>query len=195
MATLAPRGWHSRGYLPHFDADAAIQAVTFRLSDTLPHEVVAQWKLELMAQQATAGQIAPDHELRRRIERYLDVGRGECWLRRPDVAQVVQDALLHFDGERYRLLAWTIMPNHVHLIVQALGWPLERLVHSWKSFTANQINRLLERTGAVWFPDYFDRFIRDEAHLASAVEYVHQNPVKAGLVARACDWPFSSASR
>jgi REP element-mobilizing transposase RayT len=87
------------------------------------------------------------------------------------------------------------MPNHVHLLIEQVeGFPLGAVVRSWKSFTAKAINERLGRTGAVWARDYFDRFIRNEAHFCHAAAYVEDNPVKAGLVARREDWPFSSAS-
>ena len=80
-----------------------------------------------------------DAERYRRIERYLDAGYGDCWLRRPEIATLVQDALLHFDGIRYRLLAWVVMPNHVHLLIETEpGFPLPGVVQSWKGFTATR---------------------------------------------------------
>jgi len=95
---------------------------------------------------------------------------------------------------RYHLLAWVVMPNHVHVLIEVIqGYPLGDVIHSWKSFTAKQANKILGKTGAFWQRDYFDRFIRDEAHFANVVNYIHHNPVKAGLVRRAEDWPFSSA--
>jgi REP element-mobilizing transposase RayT len=124
----------------------------------------------------------------------IDDGLGSCSLREPVVAAVVHDALHHFDGTRYWLIAWVIMPNHVHaLIEQAGGFPLGDIVHAWKSFTAKQANKQLGRTGAFWAPDYFDRYIRDQTHFDTAVHYIHENPVKAGLVARADEWRWSSA--
>jgi len=124
----------------------------------------------------------------------IDGGLGSCALREPVVAAVVRDALHHFDGARYRLIASVIMPNHVHaLIEQAGGFPLGDIVHAWKSFTAKQANKQLGRTGAFWAPDYFDRFIRDQTYFDVAVHYIHENPVKAGLVARAEEWRWSSA--
>jgi REP element-mobilizing transposase RayT len=124
----------------------------------------------------------------------IDRGLGSCALREPLVAAVVRDALHHFDRARYRLIAWVIMPNHVHaLIEQAGGFPLGDIVHAWKSFTAKQANKQLGRTGAFWAPDYFDSFIRDQTYFDVAVHYIHENPVKAGLVARAEEWRWSSA--
>ena len=124
----------------------------------------------------------------------LDVGLGACWLRRPDVALVVENALMHFDGVRYRLLGWCIMPNHVHAVIEIVDeHSLTDIVGSWKSFTAKRANSQIGRSGPFWHPDYFDRFMRNEGHLARTVDYVENNPVKAGLVAEAFDWPWSSA--
>jgi REP element-mobilizing transposase RayT len=110
------------------------------------------------------------------------------------IAAVVQNALLYFDGVRYKLPAWVVMPNHVHaLIVPKAEFALEDIVHSWKSFTSNEANKLLNRSGRFWQEDYYDRFIRNAQHYLDAIEYIEKNPVKAGLCRRPEDWPFSSA--
>ena len=88
------------------------------------------------------------------------------------------------------------MPNHVHVVVETLeGHTFSDVVKSWKSFTSRQANSRLGRTGAFWEPDYFDRYMRNEDHLMRTIEYVENNPVKAGLVDKAVDWPWSSASQ
>lgn len=184
---LTPRrqhkNWHSCGYLPHCDVPGRIQSITFRLGDALPKDAIARLATE-----------ADTLDQRNRVEKWLHAGYGECLLARQDVAAIVENALLHFDGPRYRLLAWCVMPNHVHVLIEThQGYPLGGIVHSWKSFTATAINRLLGRAGSVWHKDYFDRYIRDDAHLAAVIEYIEQNPVQAGLVARAAQWPFGSA--
>ena len=229
-ATLESGGprWHSRGYLPHYDGEEAIQHVTFHLSDSLPKEVVFRLEEELKV-------VPPekqDEERRKKVEDWIDAGHGSCVLREPDIAQMVEDALLFFDAQRYRLIAWVVMPNHVHVLFQALqGWTVSEIVASWKKFTARKINEYLRKTsfpgnanlqiggsgkpgnanlqiGAVhsaalesgdpgvprvWHREYWDRYIRDNNHFKQAVEYIHQNPVKAGLAAKAEDWPWSSA--
>lgn len=111
-----------------------------------------------------------------------------------EAAAIIERALLHFDGERYRLLAWCVMPDHLHVIVQqAEGWPLSTVVHSWKSYTANAVNRALGRSGPLWMREYFDRFMRDDDHLNTTIAYVENNPVASGLVERPEDWRWSSA--
>ncbi|MDQ3813035.1 MAG: transposase [Armatimonadota bacterium] len=152
----------------------------------MPASQVAQWKEAL--------QRRDEPELWAKVERYLDASHGACYLRDERAARVVENALLHFDGERYRLLAWTVMPNHVHALIETVdGHRLDAIFHSWKSYTANQINRLFARRGALWQPECFDRFIRSEQHLMFAINYIENNPVQAGLVTRAEEWPFGSA--
>jgi REP element-mobilizing transposase RayT len=110
------------------------------------------------------------------------------------VGGLVEESLLHFDGARYRLHAWVVMPNHVHVVMTPLAnISVSRIVFAWKSFTANRANTLLGRQGAFWQKDYFDRFIRDERHFQAAVNYVEHNPVVAGLCATPEEWRYSSA--
>lgn len=122
-----------------------------------------------------------------RVETYLDAGHGACWLRQPGIAQLVADAVRFFDGQRYQLHAWCVMPNHVHVILApAAGHTLASVLHSWKSFTAKAANRQLGRTGAFWQEEYYDHLIRNADDYAHAVRYLTENPVKAGLP----DWPW-----
>jgi REP element-mobilizing transposase RayT len=131
---------------------------------------------------------------RQRTEDHLNRGVGPTWLADPSIAALVQSALRHFDGVRYRLHAWVVMPNHVHVVMTPLGgMKLSQIVSSWKSYTAGRANEMLGRSGAFWQADYFDRFIRNERHFLIAVEYVENNPVVAGLCATPEAWPFSSA--
>lgn len=181
-------GWSDRGYLPHYDKPGLVQAVTFRLADSLPKEKRAEWQHLL--------EIIDDGERIRQIEAYLDRGAGSCVLRQPACAEVVQNALLHFDGGRYQLIAWCVMPNHVHVLFQTFdGHPIGRVVHSWKTFTAREINKLHGQSGQFWQDDFFDTFMRDDEHQAAVALYIERNPVSAGLVPKAAEWPWSSATR
>jgi REP element-mobilizing transposase RayT len=185
-----PRGWHSRGYLAHFDGGSLPQMVTFRLVDSLPKAVLGRWENEL----ATLPEARACAERRERIERFLDAGAGAMWLSRPEIANLVEGALLHFHGKRYQLDAWVVMPNHVHVLLTTVaGRSLSEVVHSWKSFTGNRANRMLGRVGPFWQPDYYDRFIRNESHFRQAIEYIKANPVNAGLCNVPENWPFGSA--
>jgi REP element-mobilizing transposase RayT len=177
-----PKGWYSRGYLPHFDGRQLVQTVTFRLADSLPIHI--------------ARQVLDTPEGLTRLEAQLDNGRGACWLRDPVIAALAENALLHFDGARYRLLAWCIMPNHVHVMLEVLeSHGLGMIVDSWKQFVARMANRHLGRAGPFWHVDYFDRYIRNGSHHSAALAYIEENPVKAGLAVEKTAWHWSSAWR
>jgi REP element-mobilizing transposase RayT len=205
MPDSAHKQWFSRGYLPHFDESGLVQAITFRLHDSVPQRLAEDWKTELQWLQGLPVTDPREVELRKRVAKYEDAGHGECWLRDPRIGEIVETALLHFDGQRYRLIAWCIMPNHVHGLIETWDrWPEgggapsplhSGILHSWKSYTATEANKILNRTGAFWFREYHDCYIRDENHFAKVVEYIEQNPVKAGLVKSAADWGFSSAAK
>jgi len=128
------------------------------------------------------------------IDKYEDQGYGECFLRNDNVAQIVKDNLMFHNGKKYNLLCWCIMPNHVHVLVEMFsGISLSEVLHSWRSYTAHQINKLLNRTGQVWMAEYFDRYIRDYNHYQKVVNYIHNNPVKAGFVSSPQEYRWSSA--
>ena len=186
---LLGAGWHSRGYLPHFEGGEIAQTINLRLADSLPRRVLERWNLEL-----THDRIKNAAVVRERIERYLDQGYGACALGNKRVAEMVQESLLHFDGERYWLSAWVVMPNHVHLLLTPnLLWPLSRIMKLFKSYTSHEANRILDRRGQFWMEGYFDRYVRNHEHFTKAIRYIENNPVKAGLCDQASDWMFSSA--
>src|SRR5438477_10932688 len=98
------------------------------------------------------------------------------------IAAVVQSALTYFDSQRYRLSAWVVMPNHVHLsAAPCIGHSVSNIMHSLKSYTAQEANKMLNRRGSFWFEDYFDRYIRNAKHFENAVNYIESNPERAGL--------------
>ena len=134
------------------------------------------------------------HRLLKLIDQYEDAGIGECLLRDDSIAQIVQDTLLFNHRKKYELICWCIMPNHVHtLIAPVEGMSLSEIMYDWKSYTTHAINKALNRKGKLWMMEYFDRFIRDNDHFQKVVNYIHNNPVKAGLVADPTDWRWSSA--
>lgn len=135
------------------------------------------------------------HRLLKLIDQYEDAGIGECLLRDDSIAQIVQDTLLFNHQKKYDLICWCIMPNHVHtLIAPVEGMSLSEIMYDWKSYTTHAINKALNRKGKLWMMEYFDRYIRDNEHFQKVVNYIHNNPVKAGLVANPADWRWSSAS-
>lgn len=195
-------GVHSRGYLPHFKTDGATYFVTFRLAGTLPKVVLDRLQEERLTAERDmlrrAGHVS-DQDRKKlnegfaaKIDEYLDSGAGECWLREPHIAEMVGKALRHFHGSRYRLHAYVVMPNHVHVLVTpSSGHTLSSILHSWKSFTANEANKLLDRTGQdFWQRESYDHLVRDEEDFWRISNYIRNNPVKAGLSRHPEDWPF-----
>ncbi len=179
-------------YLPHWTRANSIYAVTFRLADSLPSHVLESWRVERDAILNNAKQQdrhLTEHEVKQlerlyseRVERFLDSGAGECWLKQDRIAKIVADALHHFDSQRYRLFAWCVMPNHVHVVVQPLpGFELPNILHSWKRHTAKQANAVLARSGEFWQAEYYDHLIRGEEDLSHSLHYVWQNPDHTGI--------------
>lgn len=177
--------------LPHWRAPQSIYFVTFRLHDSLPAALVADARFEIHNILRTADQMHRDLSddeqrrlrcLRRQLELALDKGYGKCWMRNPAIAEIVTGALSYFHHERYELLAWCVMPNHVHAIVQPGNtWDLSQIMHSWKSFTAHRIVREYRCPTPFWQHESYDRIMRDEQELRRAVRYVENNPAAAGL--------------
>jgi REP element-mobilizing transposase RayT len=181
-----------RGRLPHWEKESATYFITFRLHDSLPREVLERIESERESVVKTAKQldreISPSERKKiqqlstKVIEQYLDNGAGDCHLRLPAIAGIVADTLRHFDDKRYRLFAWCIMPNHVHVVVRVFpGHPLAEVIHSWKSFSAKRANDLLSCSGGFWQREYYDHLIRNESEFERAVRYVAENPERAGL--------------
>ncbi|MDD2941941.1 MAG: transposase [bacterium] len=187
-------GWYHSGYLPHFDCAKTLQFITFRLADSLP-----QKELQLIKEKVS---VAPKYKRqmirRRTVEAWLDSGYGCCALGHPECARVLEEQLLKSHGDRYHLLAWCVMPNHIHVLIQPLI-PLSKILHSWKSYTShwainnNSRLNLGINDNMFWTRDYFDRYIRDEQHYFAVMNYIHNNPVAAGLCVLAEDWRWSSA--
>ena len=176
-------GWYNRGYLPHFDQGRTYQFITYRLGDSLPKAVFAKYKI-------LKENNKHDHHFH--LEDSLDKAHGSCILKQKLVANIVMENWLHFHHTKYAIQSCTIMPNHVHILIQTFdGYALADIIHSWKSYTSSAINNVLGRTGSVWAREYWDRYIRNEDHYFQTMHYILQNPVKAGFCKTAKDWPRS----
>ncbi|MCC7308040.1 MAG: AMP-binding protein [Acidobacteria bacterium] len=187
----ARKGWHTRGFLPHFDGGTT-QFITFRLADSLPQSVLRKLKLELEHEKLSN----PSREYRKRVEEYLDQGIGECLMKDARVADIVSETILNEGSRSCIVFSWVVMPNHAHILLRPQdGHAIPAIMKRIKGVSARRINQLLGRYGSVWQPDYFDRYIRDAEHFHKTVRYIHKNPVKAGLCSEPEDWKFSSASR
>ena len=182
---------HCRKYLPHIE-NKSVQMITFRLADSVPGDVIEQWK-----------SIAKDDweklnkkEYRRLlilIDKYEDAGIGECLMRDDRVAEIIKHTLLYSDKKMYELICWCIMPNHVHVLLKMLpDYSLSEILFSWRSYSSHAINKHLNRIGNVWMREYFDRYIRNQEHFKKAYNYILNNPLKAGLVSDPYKWRWSS---
>ncbi len=177
--------------LPHWQQGSVFYFLTWRLADSLPRGMLVQWReersiwLSLHPKPWTSEVEAEYHgTFTAAIEQWLDAGDGACVLRDHAIARLVADALLHFDGQRYVMDAFVIMPNHVHALFRLVEpFRLESVLKSWKGFTAREINKRLGRRGKLWQDDYWDRLIRNESHWLKCRDYVFDNPQKANLPA------------
>jgi len=172
-----------RTNLPHWQQHEAWQFVTWRLADSLPKVKLDEWQSEKDAWLAQHPQPWDDsthreyHELfSARINHWLDAGHGACILKDPACSRIVADALRHFDGQRYTLGPFIVMPNHVHVLFRPSEvHALENIIHSWKSFSANQLNKLIGSKGTLWQNDYWDTMIRHERHWHACRQYILKN--------------------
>jgi len=202
-------GWHERGYLPHCDFPGLVQLVTFRLVDSMPASKRGEWEHLL--------DIEDVRERRAKLEAYLDRGLGECYLRDPRIAQLAEESLLYWHEKLYQVLAWCVMPNHVHVLVHLWQTPLWKMVKAWKQFVATEAEPILAerrpparqksaanlnapgrrpalRAQALrWQREYWDTFMRDAKQEKTAIRYIENNPVKVRLCAAPDEWLLGSA--
>ena len=187
-------------FLPHWKIDSGTYAVSFRQADSLPTVVLNRYreardlileKIEILTKlDSSRSQLDDLSSLREElnhletsiIEPALNQGYGSCLFNNNQNAELVANALKHFDGTRYDLLAWCIMPNHVHVILKlAKGEELDKILHSWKSFTSHEINKLNGTSGSIWQKESYDHLIRDGKDFRNQIDYVLNNPTKAGF--------------
>ena len=181
--------------LPHWQQSGKFVFVTFRLSDSLPQSVLDIYVHE--KEDWCKKHPKPWNEndskeyyerFSMRMEKWLDAGAGNCLLSKRNNKRIVADALEFFDDERYELLSYVVMPNHVHVLVRLIGdSKLTEIVKSWKSFTARQINNAEGRTGHVWQSESFDHIIRSEQQLYKVAKYIYDNNPKSAYV-KHFDW-------
>ncbi|MCX6969142.1 MAG: DNA methyltransferase [Verrucomicrobia bacterium] len=175
---------HLSGNLPHWRQDGATYFVTFRTADSMPQTKLKQWLderktwMEEHPEPHTAAERLEYTKLfPQRFQEWLDAGYGACQLARSDVKAVVENALSHFNGSRYRLGEYVVMPNHVHVLVSPLGdHELSDILQAWKSFTAKEINRLIGETGHFWQKESFDHIVRSPDQMERIKAYIRDNP-------------------
>jgi putative transposase len=118
------KGWHERGYLPHRDEPGLTQMVTFHVRDSFPTALRSEWAALL--------DMEDNAERRKKLQAYLDRGRGECPLRNPQIAALVKGALRFHDRAKYELQAWVVMPNHLHVVFKITVQPMGQVIADWK---------------------------------------------------------------
>jgi REP element-mobilizing transposase RayT len=187
--------------LPHWHQPGVTFFVTFRTEDSIPANIARTWHLSRADWLHRHGIDGNDPRWRTALERLdrrvqrdfhetfsrdyleaLDRGAGACALHDPDLAKEVADSLRHFDGQRYLMSDFIVMPNHVHLLVCLLAdYQIEALCYSWKKFTAGKINRKLGRQGRFWQEESFDHLVRSPDQFVAIRRYIATNGVAAGL--------------
>jgi REP element-mobilizing transposase RayT len=175
--------------LPHWNQEGRMYFITFRLADSIPAVKIAQYKAERDSWLAKNPEPLTKVQVSAFVERFpdrfhmwLDAGAGACLLRSAAISNIVEQALLYFDSKRYILDSYVVMPNHVHVLAAPLNdFSLSRLLHSWKSYTAHEINKRLDRKGTVWQDESYDHVVRSMEQLLFYRDYIEENPVKANL--------------
>ncbi len=191
----------THGNLSHWEQFNAFYFITWRTADSISKAALDRWETERdqwlssrgidpavedwqrVFEMLSEGDRLQFHKLfTARWNALLDEGHGECVLRRPELSKIVEDSLRHFDGERYALEAYVVMPNHVHVLAGISGrGDMKQLCRNWKNFTAMQINKALGRTGQFWQWESFDHLVRTPASLEKFRKYILNNPLKARL--------------
>lgn len=190
-----------RSKLPHWYQPGTTYFITFRTEDSVPRALVAQWRRAkarwlrehgidpeapdwkaAMARLPTEAEREFHRSFTAEFDRYLDRGLGACPLRRPELAAIVGASLHKFDGERYHLGDFVVMPNHVHVLCCLIGaTEIESLCKSWKHFTAREINAALASAGRFWQEESFDHLVRSPEQFDHLRSYIAENPRRARL--------------
>jgi REP element-mobilizing transposase RayT len=173
----------THGDLPHWTQRGKLHFVTFRLADSLPKERLEQLCQERQQWQKYHREPYSEKDwhdyhclFSEHMENWLDAGCGNCLLSQPQYSQIVAKALQHFEQERYLLDHWVIMPNHIHVLLIPLEpYTLENILHSWKSFTSHEINKLSQSEGQIWQHESFDHIVRNERQLEHFRQYILEN--------------------
>lgn len=198
-----------RRYLPHFQPAGVTFFVTGRLYGSLPQEALRKLKEEKVSaynriKRECKHEATREEEIRKlhkrhfaKWDQYLDANTNEPqWLANPAVALIVKTAFHYFDKKSYDLVAYCVMPNHFHLVIDTSDEirytkPLYAILHSLKSFTGNEANKVLSRKGTFWQEESYDHVIRDAREFKNTITYTLENPVKAGLAEERGKFPYS----
>jgi putative transposase len=209
----------TRRNLPHWYMAHAFHFVTFRLAGMIARDVLDEFqsRKESLLQKAPPGSVHRERvhkQLFADYDAYLDRNRSIHWLDSPSVAALMRRSLYFWHGKKYGLFSYCVMPNHVHILIQPFGSPppteaerelretgeyaderspLAEIMHSLKSYTAHEANKLLGRTGRFWQHESYDHWVRDEDELEPIIAYINANPVAAGLADRPHEFEWCAA--
>ena len=170
--------------LPHWHQQGKIQFVTFRLADSLPQILISEIKSNVETfnrahpkpwDESTVTEYKQN--IIGRYEKYLDSGYGSCLLRNQNARQFLVEAMKFHNGKSCKIIAYVVMPNHVHILMQLLSdFTLDKIIQSIKRYSSVRIRQLLNISDKIWMRRYFDRLVRDEEDLVRYIEYVCENP-------------------
>ncbi len=191
-----------RRYLPHWHPGSGAFFITFRLFDSLPLHTLTelQRKLEIELTRHSDTPENPhytDNCYKKHFARFdtaLDTeASGNHYLKQPEAAKIVANALAHYDGKEYDLVCFCIMSNHVHVLYTLLedSRDISEIMHSIKRFTARELNKLFKREGQFWQHESYDRVVRNQKEFENIIRYILNNPVKAGLVESWEKYPYT----
>jgi putative transposase len=187
--------------LPHWSQAGTVAFITWRTDDSIPRPVLRRWHADRDDWLRRHGVEPKSPEWRQTVQRldaavrrefvrtfsdrwhrHLDACHGECVLRRPELATIVADSLLKFDGERYEVTDFIVTPNHIHLLAAfATEEGMLEQCEGWKHYQARELNRHLGRQGRFWQQDGFDHLVRSVEQFAALRRYIAANPEKAHL--------------
>ncbi len=199
--------YHKR-FLPHIQPEDAFLFITYRLDfkytkhlyNTLQESKRAfEQKLLIISKKEEKIKSIEIFNKKQfdKIDMFLPKIESPQWLRISEIAEIIKENLFHRINKEYELVCFCIMPNHVHILIKPLlekkdiPYSLSKIMHRLKGFTAIECNKILNRTGKFWYPESFDHYIRNENEFYNVINYILQNPVKAGFVGNWKDWKYS----
>ena len=201
---------HYHRNLPHYHPNGYPLFITFCLAGSLPLEILAELKAQRETEIKALTNNTPDERYKiekryfGRYDDWLDQGKfGPHWLQTDSIAQIVAKEMQNLNGDQYRLMAYCIMPNHVHLLIESLvseqanhqgrsaKYPVTDTLRLLKGRTAHNCNLELGRNGRFWQHESYDHYARDEQELERIIKYILHNPVKAGLLKDWKEWQFT----
>ena len=214
---MEPKETFTRRNLPHWYVPGTIHFVTYRLAGTIPQEVLRSLRrarkrsLEPRPGGRGIGKETAHKQFFAKYDQYLDSQSPVRYLADDRIADMVKENIFHHNSAKYYVLAYCIMPNHVHIVLQPMdipahgrdgffsdevpdsGSPISSIMHSLKSYTAHEANKILVRSGQFWQHESYDHWVRSDEELQRIVDYMSWNPVKAGLTAECHEYQYCSA--